>query len=172
MKFPAFMIILLLIGILLFALLAVYLYIYKRKINHVLVTGERGVKMPAPYKVAAILTTTLLVIGIIGSYFIGYKVAYDRFEERIGQFSPMDIYTFYAQVQEIAPNSISVEGLSLNEEPYRGVIQYDIWAETSIVRGSEMIQLSDLEQGNIVAITLVTGGGNITDIFKIQVLQS
>ena len=84
----------------------------------------------------------------------------------------MDIYTFYAQVQEIAPNSISVEGLSLNEEPYRGVIQYDIWAETSIVRGSEVIQLSDLKQGDIVAITLVTGGGNITDIFKIQVLQS
>lgn len=171
MGFPVFMIIILFIIVLLFAVLAVYLYIYKRKINRVLVTGESGVKMPAPYKVAAILTTILLVIGIIVSYFVGYKVAYDRLENSMGQLSPMDIYTFYAEVQEITPSTISVEGLSLNEEQYRGIIQYDVWTETSVVRGSEMIKLSDLKQGDVVAITLVTGAGDITDIFKIQLLQ-
>lgn len=171
MGFPAFMIIILFIIVLLFAVLAVYLYIYKRKINRVLVTGESGIKMPAPYKVAAILTTILLVIGIMVSYFVGYKVAYDRLENSMGQLSPMDIYTFYAEVQEITPNTISVEGLSQNEEQYRGIIQYDVWAETSVVRGNEVIKLSDLEQGDVVAITLVTGAGDITDIFKIQLLQ-
>lgn len=171
MGFPAFMIIILFIIVLLFAVLAVYLYIYKRKINRVLVTGESGVKMPAPYKVAATLTTILLVIGIIVSYFVGYKVAYDRLENSMGQLSPMDIDTFYAEVQEITPNTISVEGLSLNEEQYRGIIQYDVWAETSVVCGNEVIKLSDLEPGDVVAITLVTGAGDITDIFKIQLLQ-
>lgn len=76
----AFMIIILFIIVLLFDALVVYLYIYKRKINRVLVTGESGVKMPAPY-----------------------KVAYDRLENNMGQLSPMDIYTFYAEVQEITP---------------------------------------------------------------------
>ena len=171
MGFPVFMIIILFVIILLVATLAVYLYIYKRKINRVLVTGESGTKMPAPYKVAAVLTVVLLVIGIMVSYFVGYKVAYDRIEKSMGQLSPMDIQTFYAEVKEIAPNTITVEGLSLNEEQYRGIIQYDVLEETSIVRGDDVIKLSDLEQGDVVAITLVTGAGDITDIFKIQLLQ-
>ena len=42
MGFPAFMIIILFIVVLLIASLAVYLYIYKRKINRILVTGTSG----------------------------------------------------------------------------------------------------------------------------------
>ena len=72
MGFPAFMIIILFIVVLLIASLAVYLYIYKRKINRILVTGTSGAKMPAPYKGAAILAVVLLVVGIIVSYFVGY----------------------------------------------------------------------------------------------------
>lgn len=171
MGFPAFMIIILFIIILLFAMLAVYLHIYKRKINRVLVTGERGAKMPAPYKVAAVLTGVLLIIGIIVSYFVGYKVAYDHLENSSGQLSPMDIQTFYAEVKEITTNSITVEGIELNDEQYRGVMQYDVWAGTNVILKNKAITISDLEQGDMVAITLVTGAGDVTDIFKIQLLQ-
>ena len=171
MGFPAFMIIILFIVVLLIASLAVYLYIYKRKINRILVTGTSGAKMPAPYKVAAILTVVLLVVGIIVSYFVGYKVAYDRFENGMGQFSPLDIHTFYAEVKEVTPSSIAVEGIALNDEQYCGTMQYDIWAETNVVSGNEVISVSDLAQGNMVAITLVSGAGDITDVFKIQLLQ-
>ena len=50
-------------------------------------------------------------------------------------------------------------------------MQYDIWAETNVVSGNEVISVSDLAQGNMVAITLVSGAGDITDVFKIQLLQ-
>ena len=79
----------------------------------------------------------------------------------------MDIYTFYAEVQEITPSMISVEKLSLNE---RDIVRYDVQAETSVVLGNEVSNLSDLEQGDVVAIILVTGAGDITDI-KIQLFQ-
>ena len=104
---------------------------------------------------------------VIVSYFIGYKVAYNRLKNSTGQISPMDIYTFYAEVQEITPSMISVEKLSLNE---RDIVRYDVQAETSVVLGNEVSNLSDLEQGDVVAIILVTGAGDITDI-KIQLFQ-
>ena len=50
-------------------------------------------------------------------------------------------------------------------------MQYDIWAETNVVSGNEVISVSVLAQGNMVAITLVSGAGDITDVFKIQLLQ-
>ena len=62
---------------------------------------------------------------------------------------------------------ISVEKLSLNE---RDIVRYDVQAETSVVLGNEVSNLSDLEQGDVVAIILVTGAGDITDI-KIQLFQ-
>ncbi len=150
------------VAALLFITLAVYLHIYKKKINWVLSTGESGAKMPAPYKVAIVLTVALLLVGIVSSYFIGYKVAYDHFEDSAWQLSPSDIQTFYAEVKEIETNSITVEGIALNEEQYRGVFQYDVW--------NDEINLSDLEQGDMIAITLLTAA-DTTNIFKIQLLQ-
>lgn len=51
------------------------------------------------------------------------------------------------------------------------IIGYLAWAETNVVSGNEVISVSDLAQGNMVAITLVSGAGDITDVFKIQLLQ-
>lgn len=162
MRVPAFFIIILFVAALLFITLAVYLHIYKKKINWVLSTGESGAKMPAPYKVAIVLTVALLLVGTVSSYFIGYQVAYDYFEDSMWQLSPSNIQTFYAEVKEIETNSITVDGIALNEEQYRGVVQYDVW--------NDEINLSDLEQGDMVAITLLTAA-DTTNIFKIQPLQ-
>ena len=41
----------------------------------------------------------------------------------------------------------------------------------SLISWESIKLLSDLEPDDVVAITLVTGAGDITDIFKIQLLQ-
>ena len=171
MEFPAFLTVILGAVVCLAVVLAVYLCVYKRRINRALATGERGARMPAPYQVAAVLTVVLLTAGIVVSYFAGYKTACDRMETGAAVLSPEDLSTFYAEVEEVAPNAITVTGIALNEAAYRGTIRYEVWGETQVMSGTEAMALSDLERGDLVAITLVTGAGGITDVFKIQLLS-
>ena len=117
------------------------------------------------------LTVTVLIVGIVASFFLGYKIAYDRFESSAEQISPFNIQTYYAEVKEVGENTITVEGISLNEENYRGTFQYDIWGETSIIWKNESITLTDLESGDMVAVTIIMAGGDIADVFKIQLLN-
>ncbi len=171
MGFPAFFIGVILIVALLGVTILIYLQIYKRKINKTLNTGEKHTIMPSPYKVAIVLTITVLIVGIVASFFLGYKIAYDRFESSAEQISPFNIQTYYAEVKEVGENTITVEGISLNEENYRGTFQYDIWGETSIIWKNESITLTDLESGDMVAVTIIMAGGDIADVFKIQLLN-
>lgn len=162
MIFPAFFIIILCIVALLFITLAVYMHIYKKKINLALHMKEAGTKMPPPYKVAVVLTTALLLVGVVLSYLAGYQAAYNRFENGGEQLLPSDLQTFYAEIKEIEPHSITVEGILLNEKQYRGILQYDVW--------NDEVNLADFEQGDMVSITLLTSA-DTTNIFKIQLLQ-
>ena len=78
--------------------------------------------------------------------------------------------TFYAKVKDVVENSIVVEGISLNDENYRGEFHYDVWEEVIIFRQDAVIPLSDLSVGDLVSITLLTDRTGITNIFKIQLL--
>ena len=172
--FPAFLIITIFVIIIPIAIIAVYLQIYKRHINHALNNGEHRTQMASPHKVIIISTIVVLFIGVFASLFVGYKTAQNYYEASIDEFSATDLETYYAEVKEVNDGTLTVKGLSINEEKYQGEFQYEIWGEVTIVQGSEIITLSDLEQGDIVSIILITGEGHvkgITDAFKITLIK-
>lgn len=168
MEFPVFFIFVLFFVALLIVTIVVYLQIYKSNINKALNAETKPSAMAPPYKVALVLTIIVVAIvfavGMLFSYAKGYSAAKDD--------SPgIDIHSFYAEVKEIDENTITVEGISLNDEEYRGEFKYWVHESVIIVWKNEPINLSDIEQGDLVCVTLVTGGGDITDIFKIQLLN-
>ncbi|MED3575457.1 hypothetical protein [Cytobacillus praedii] len=172
MVFPIYFLALFAILIILVATVIIYFQVYKRHINKALgATKGKRTSMVPPYTVAAIVMTIIvLLIGILISYFAGYVKAYKDYEEDAWVMSHSDIQTFYAEVKEVGENSILVEGISLNDENYRGEFQYDIWEEVSIYRQDAVIRLSDLSEGDLISITLLTDRTGITNIFKIQLL--
>ncbi|WP_077618253.1 hypothetical protein [Bacillus sinesaloumensis] len=171
MVFPIYFLALIFILVILVATVIVYFQVYKRHINRALeaTDGKRNSMVP-PYRVAIVMTIIVLLIGILISYFVGYANAYKNYEEDAWEMSHSDIQTFYAEVKEVGDHSLVVEGISLNDENYRGEFQYDVWGEVSIYQQDTLIQLSDLSEGNVVSITLVTDRTGITNIFKIQLL--
>ncbi|NEU32108.1 hypothetical protein GN156_15235 [bacterium LRH843] len=173
MGFPIYFFALFVILIIFVATVVVYFQVYKRHINKALdSTDVKRTSMVPPNRVAIVMTTIIvLLIGILISYFVGYVNAYKDYEEELWSLSASDIQTFYAEVKEVGENSILVEGISLNDENYRGEFQYDVWGEVSIYRQDAVIQLSDLSEGDLISITLVTDRTGFTDIFKIQLLS-
>jgi len=89
----------------------------------------------------------------------------------LSQTSTFDIQSFYAEVKEVGDNTILVKGISLNDESYRGEFRYNVWEATRLEWRNTPISLSDLDEGDLVSITLVTDLGGITYIFKIQLLD-
>ena len=171
MKIPTFFLILIAVAALLVVTIAVYFQVYKRNINKALKTDANGyTPMTPPYKFAIILTIVVMLVGIATSYFVGFKVAYDRYEEAISQTS-FDIQTYYAQVVKVSESQIEVEGIELNDQRFRGTFTYDIYTETKLEWHDSSIDLSDLNEGDLIAVTLITDIGGITDIYKIQLLS-
>ena len=175
MDFPIYFLALFAILIILVATIVVYFQVYKRHINEALEATEgKRTSMVPPYKAAIVMTMTIIVllIGILFSYYAGYATAYKHYDEDVWVMSASDIQTFYAEVKKIDRRSILVEGLSLNDEDYRGEFQYDLWEGLNIYRQETVIQLSDLSEGDLVSITLLTDRTGITNIFKIQLLAN
>ncbi len=171
MGFPIYFLALFAILIILVASVTVYFQVYKRHINKALESTEgMRTSMVPPYRVAIVMTIIVLLIGILISYFAGYVNAYKDYEEDAWVMSHSDIQTFYAEVKEVGEKSLLVDGISLNDENYRGEFQYDIWEEVSIYRQDAVISLSDLSEGDLISITLLTDRADITNIFKIQLL--
>lgn len=171
MGFPTYFLALFAIVIILVATVIVYFQVYKRHINKALgATEGKRTSMVPPYRVANVMTIIGLIIGLFISYFAGYVNAYKDYEEDAWVMSHSDIQTFYAEVKEVGEKSILVDGISLNDENYRGEFQYDVWGEVSIYRQDAVIRLSDLSEGDLISITLVTDRTGFTDIFKIQLL--
>jgi hypothetical protein len=172
MGIPTFFIALFAVLILFAATVAVYLQVYKRHINKALeaTEGKRTIMVP-PYKAAIVLTIIVLLIGILVSYFAGYYYAYKQYEEDIWVMSDSDIQAFYAEVKKVDEHSLSVKGISLNDENYQGEFQFnDLWEGLSIYRKDTLIKLSDLSEGDLVSIILLTDRMGHTNIFKIQLL--
>lgn len=171
MGFPIYFLALFAMLIIFVATVIIYFQIYKRHVNKALraTEGKRPSMVP-PYTVTIVMTIIVLLIGLLISYYAGYANAYKNYKEDVWVMSHSDIQTFYAEVKEIGENSIWVEGISLNDEDYRGEFQYDVWGEVTIYRQDAVIQLSDLSEGDLISITLVTDRSGFTDIFKIQLL--
>ncbi|MFC4402520.1 hypothetical protein [Gracilibacillus xinjiangensis] len=171
MGFPIYIYALFAILLILVAAVIVYFQVYKRHINKALeATGGKRTSMVPPHRVAIVMTIIVLLIGILISYYAGYINAYKDYEEDAWVMQHSDIQTYYAEVKEIGERSIVVGGISLNDENYQGEFQYDVWGEVTIYRQDTVIQLSDLSEGDLVSITLLTDRAGITSIFKIQLL--
>ena len=116
----------------------------------------------------------ILVVAVI-SFFVGYKVAYDRVENSFDQ-NAMDFQTFYAEIKEVNDTNILVEGLPINDYNYRGDFSFQVQAETKLEwRGTEL-STSELEVGDCVAITYTgwiteTDPAGIDDVVRIQLLD-
>lgn len=80
------------------------------------------------------MTIIVLLISILISYYAGYANAYKHYDEDVWVMSASDIQTFYAEVRKVDEHSILVEGISLNDEDYRGQFQYDLWEGLNIYR--------------------------------------
>ncbi|MCK9268802.1 MAG: hypothetical protein M0P14_08825 [Alkaliphilus sp.] len=172
MGIPTFFLALFAALILLAATVTVYFQVYKRRINKALkVTEGKRTSMVPPYKAAIVMTIIVLLIGILISYFAGYYYAYKQYEEDVWVMSSSDIQVFYAEVKKVDERSLLVEGISLNDENYRGEFQYDdLWEGLSVYSKDTAIKLSDLSEGDLVSITLLTDRTGHTNIFKIQLL--
>ena len=102
---------------------------------------------------------------------MGYKAAYDAYEESLSQASNFDIQTYYAEITEIDSNSLLVKGISLNDEDHRSEFRYDVLEGTILEWHNTPISLSDLNEGDLISITLVVDLTGTTDVFKIQLLD-
>lgn len=173
MIIPMYIVMFILVFIVLIVTIAVYFQVYKRHINKALETSTgTHSSMAPPYKVAIVMTAISLVICILISYFMGYAKAYRDYEKEIWALSTSDIQTFYAEVKEVGEHSLLVEGISLNDTKYQGEFRYEVWGEVPIVRQDTPISLSDLVDGDLVSVTLLTDRTGITQIFKIQLLSN
>lgn len=172
MDFPIFFLPALAVTVLLIVTVVVYFQVYKRNKKMALETNAGTHASLTPWdKTAILLTIVVFIAGIVISYFVGYKTAYDTYEESLSQASNFDIQTYYAEIKEIDSNSLLVEGISLNDEDHRSEFRYDVPEGTKLEWHNTPIGLSDLNEGDLISITLVVDRTGVTDIFKIQLLD-
>jgi len=171
MGFPIYLLAMFAILFIIIAAVIVYFLVYKRPSNKISGESEgKGTSRDRPFRVAIVMTIIVFLIGLIISYYVGYVNAYKDYEEDVWEMSASDIQSFYAEVKEVGENSILVEGISLNDENFRGEFEYEVWGEVSIYRQDAAISLSDLSEGDLTSITLITDRTGYTNIFKIQLL--
>lgn len=168
MGFPAYFLLIIGMVIFLIAVCVVYYRIYKRKINMALDgTMEQSKPMPAPFNVAVVLTIIFLLFAILMSYIIGFGMGYRSLDDE-GQ---IDVHAFYAEVKEVREETITVKGIQLNDEAYRGEFTFQLYEGLIIEWHDQLISFSDLEEGDSVSIILITDVLGVEDIFKIQLLD-
>lgn len=146
-----------------------YFQAYKRQINRAL-EGHTKTRSPMapPQKVTIILAFAVLSISVVISYFAGYANAYKAYEADAWVLAPSDIQTFYAEIESIDGNRLTVSPRSFNGETNLEVMEYDIYEEqVSIYKQDTVLSLSDLSTGDLILITLLTNHSG-TDVFKIQ----
>ncbi|MCT4782705.1 hypothetical protein NQG63_05570 [Exiguobacterium himgiriensis] len=111
----------------------------------------------------------MLSISIVISYFAGYANAYKAYETDAWVLAPSDVQTFYAEIESIDGNRLTVTPQSFNGETNQKMMTYDIYDEqVSIYKQDTVLSLSDLSAGDLILITFLTNRSG-TDVFKIQV---
>ncbi len=170
--FPAFFVIVVFVVALPAVITMVYLQFYKHYVNRVFNSNKAHSTMVPPYQIVIILTVIVLFLGVLLSLFVGYKIGNAEYEKNVEELSAFDFQTFYAEVLEVGEHTITFNGITLNEEHYRGEFQYEVWGETSIAHQDQPIALSDLRPGDLVSVILTTDKNAVTELFKIQLIAS
>lgn len=110
-------------------------------------------------KAVLVCVGILMVLAIVGSYFLGYKTAYDRLEEGAGDALPQ---TFYATITERDDDFFAVEGLSVNDINFRGEFTFTITPDTSLIWRGETLPAEELQVGDRVAVTF---DGTVQEVY-------
>lgn len=168
--FPAFFVIVVFVVAMPAVITMIYLQVYRHYVNRVFNSNKAHSTMVPPYKIVIILTVVVLFLGVLSSLFVGYKIGNAEYEKNVEELSAFDFQTFYAEVSEVGEHTITFNGISLNEERYRGEFQYEVWGETSIAHKDQPIALSDLGPGDLISVILTTDKNAVTDLFKIQLI--
>lgn len=84
--------------------------------------------------------------------------------------------TFYATIKEIKNNILLVDGIDSNDANFIGEFEISIDETTSITWRTETIDISDLDEGDTIAITfngeiLEKYPAEITELVKIQLID-
>lgn len=124
-------------------------------------------------KVVPVFVGILMILVGVGSYFLGYKTAYDRLEEGAGDALPQ---TFYATITERDDDFFAVEGLPVNDLNFRGDFTFTITADTILMWRGETLTSEELQVGDRVAVTFdgtiqETYPAVLTGICQIQLLE-
>ena len=143
-------------------------------IFHPLVTkGEYyfGVRIWWIFLLMGIAAVFLLAAG----YFIGYKTAYGSVEN-MGAAQAADQQTFYAEIREREAGRFLVKGLAVNDLNYRGEFTFSATGETALLWRGTAIGLSDLDAGDIIAVTfdgyvLESDPAQLQEVIRIQLLD-
>ena len=163
------------------AIAIIYLLIYQKRINQALLSQQTlPHRMLSPHRLIILLFIIILLITTVASYFIGYKTAYDRFEQQTA-IEYMDTNTFYAKIiaiqgDETTGNAITVQGLPINDVNYRQAFSFAIYGETKLEWQQRKIDLDAFSPGDLVAITF-TGEPSqgspavLSHVTKIQLLE-
>lgn len=110
-------------------------------------------------KAVPVFVGILMVLVAVGSYFLGYKIAYDRLEEGAGDALPQ---TFYATITERDDDFFAVEGLSVNDINFRGEFTFTITPDTSLIWRGETLPAEELQVGDRVAVTF---DGTVQEVY-------
>ncbi|HIW15814.1 MAG TPA: DUF3221 domain-containing protein [Firmicutes bacterium] len=110
-------------------------------------------------KAVLVCVGILMMLAIVGSYFLGYKTAYDRLEAGAGEALPQ---TFYATITEREGDHFAVEGLSVNDINFRGEFTFTITPDTSLIWRGETLPAEELQVGDRVAVTF---DGTVQEVY-------
>lgn len=144
-----------------------YSLIYKRKNSTASSrTSEQQKLMPAPLHVAAVLIIVFLFIALLFSLFLHYGISHP-----ITKDGEIDVDAFYAEVKEVGEDTVTVAGIPLNDKAYRGEFTFQTYEGLPVEWHDRQISISDLDEGNLVSVVLLTDLGGTEDIFKIRLLD-
>ena len=133
-------------------------------------------------KIYIILSLAIIIVISIISYFIGYKKAYNDYENALDNTN-LSFQTFYATITDIRDTglnidntALTVKGLEINDINFRGTFEFVITEATNIEWRYTNIDVTELEIGDNISI-IFTGGiqesdpAKIKDVLKIQLLD-
>ena len=94
----------------------------------------------------------------------------------MGAAQAADQQTFYAEIREREAGRFLVKGLAVNDLNYRGEFTFSATGETALLWRGTAIGLSDLDAGDIIAVTfdgyvLESDPAQLQEVIKIQLLD-
>ena len=174
--FPVYIFVIMVLAFVLAFLCLVYCFIYKRHINRALVNAQTCRYMPAPFHVALAAAIMFLLLTVGAGLAIIFRMDYAVLDSQ--DDNPTDINTICAEISKIetgataAENSMTVEALEYNYEPYHAELTFHLYEGLEIVKNGRKITADELRVGDVIAITLLTDLGGVEDLIKMELLDS